>query len=128
VTKWRRAAAFGQAMTALSIPNPKVEALTRDDTILCRCESLTRGDILAEIAAGATSSNAVKSGRRAGMGPCGGKYCQPAIAALIAQETGKPLADIPPSTPRPPLRPVPLGEVAGDLHYADLPIPKPAPL
>lgn len=125
---WQRAAQFGQAMTALSIPKPEIDALTTDDTILCRCESLTRGDIRAEISTGATSTNAVKSGRRAGMGPCGGKYCQSAIAALIAKETGKSIADVPPSTPRPPLRPVPLGEAAGDFNYDDLPIPKPAPL
>ncbi len=128
VSKWRRAARFGQAMTALSIPKPDVEALTTDDAILCRCESLKRADIRAEISSGAASTNAVKSGRRAGMGPCGGKYCQSAIAALIAKETGRPIAEIPPSTPRPPLRPVPLGEAAGDFNYDDLPIPKPAPL
>lgn len=126
--KWMRAARFGEAMTALSIVTPKLTALTTDDTILCRCESLRRGEICAEIATGAASSNAVKSGRRAGMGPCGGKYCQTAIAALIAQQTGKSVADIPPSTPRPPLRPVPLGQAAGDFNYDDLPIPKPAPL
>jgi thioredoxin reductase len=126
--KWMRAARFGKAMTALSIPKPKLEALTTNDTILCRCESLTCSDISAEIDRGATSTTSVKSGQRAGMGPCGGKYCQTAIAALIAQQTGKPLADVPPPAPRPPLRPVPLGQVAGDFDYDDLPIPKPAPL
>jgi thioredoxin reductase len=125
---WHRAARFGQAMTRLSIPTPQLAALSTDDTILCRCESLTRADISAEIDTGAASTNAVKSGRRAGMGPCGGKYCQTAIAALIAAQTGKTAADIPPSTPRPPLRPVPLGQAVGDFDYDDLPIPKPAPL
>ncbi|RPE66524.1 thioredoxin reductase [Pacificibacter maritimus] len=128
IRAWQRAAGFGKAMTGLSIVKPKLEALTSDDTILCRCESLKRSDIRAEITTGAKSTNAVKSGRRAGMGPCGGKYCQTVIAALIAKETGKPIGAIPPSTPRPPLRPVPLGQAAGDFHYDDLPIPKPAPL
>ncbi|SFA68854.1 Thioredoxin reductase [Poseidonocella pacifica] len=125
---WRRAAKFGRAMTALSQPRASVAALTTDETIVCRCESLRRADILAEIAIGAQSTNAVKSGRRAGMGPCGGKYCQTAIAALIAAQTGKPLSEIAPPTPRPPLRPVPLSQAAGDFDYDDLPIPKPAPL
>lgn len=125
---WKRAARFGQAMTALSAPNPALQALTTDATILCRCESLTRAEIAAEIATGAASTNAVKSGLRAGMGPCGGKYCQSAIAALIARQTGQHSARIPPPTPRPPLRPVPLGQAAGDFDYDDLPIPKPAPL
>lgn len=125
---WRNAARFGQAMTALSIPQPALEALSTSSTILCRCESLTHADITAEISTGAASSNAVKSGRRAGMGPCGGKYCQTVIAQVIAAKTGKPLADVPPATPRPPLRPVPLGQAAGAFNYDDLPIPKPAPL
>jgi len=128
IQRWRRAARFGEAMTKLSIPTPRLAALTNDDTIICRCESLRRRDIADEIATGAASINAVKSGRRAGMGPCGGKYCQTAIATLIATKTGKTLADIPPSTPRPPLRPVPLGQAAGAFDYDALPIPKPAPL
>lgn len=125
---WTKAARFGQAMTALSLPRADVKALTTDNTIVCRCESLCRADIIAEIKTGAASTNAVKSGRRAGMGPCGGKYCQTVIAALIAAETGTSIAKVPPPTPRPPLRPVPLGQAAGDFDYDDLPIPKPAPL
>lgn len=125
---WRRAARFGTTMTALSVPRADVQALTTPNTIVCRCESLTRSDICAEISSGAATANAVKSGRRAGMGPCGGKYCQTAISALIAAQTGTPIADVPPPTPRPPLRPVPLGQAAGDFDYDDLPIPKPAPL
>lgn len=125
---WQRAARFGAAMTALSQHRPDLAALANEDTIICRCESLTRADITAEIASGAASNTAVKSGIRAGMGPCGGKYCQTAIAHLIACKTGKSIADIPPPTPRPPLRPVPLGQAAGAFDYDDLPIPKPAPL
>ncbi|SFR45230.1 NAD(P)/FAD-dependent oxidoreductase [Litoreibacter janthinus] len=128
VRPWQRAERFGRAMTALSIPRADAQALTTQDTIVCRCESLSRGDISAEVTTGATSTNAVKSGKRAGMGPCGGKYCQTAIAALIAAQTGKPIFDVPPPTPRPPLRPIPLGQAAGNFDYDDLPIPKPAPL
>ncbi|WP_120631507.1 NAD(P)/FAD-dependent oxidoreductase [Ruegeria sp. EL01] len=126
--RYARAARFGMAMTALSIPKPGSDGLTTPQTIMCRCESLTRDDITTEIAAGAQSSNAVKSGLRAGMGPCGGKFCQSAIARLIAKTEGRPETDVPPPTPRPPLRPVPTAALAGDFDYADLPIPKPAPL
>ncbi len=125
---WRRAARFGLAMTALSRPTPALAQLASDDTIICRCESLTRRDILAEIGSGATSTNAVKSGLRAGMGPCGGKYCQTSVARLIAAETGVTEGAVPPPTPRPPLRPVPVAAAAGQFDYDDLPIPKPAPL
>lgn len=125
---WQRDARFGLAMTALSLPDPRLAKFATDDTILCRCESLTQQMLKDEIASGAGSTNAVKSGVRAGMGPCGGKYCQTVIARLIAAETGQAEADIPPPTPRPPLRPVPVAAVAGSFDYDDLPIPKPAPL
>ncbi|MCT4607614.1 MAG: FAD-dependent oxidoreductase [Pelagimonas sp.] len=124
----RRAVRFGMAMTALSIPRPGLAQLTTLDTVICRCESLRQSDILAEIASGAGSTNAVKSGLRAGMGPCGGKYCQTAVARLIAEQAGCPESQVPPPTPRPPLRPVPASALAGDFDYDDLPIPKPAPL
>ena len=42
--------------------------LTKPDTIVCRCESLTQTCISQEVEAGAASTNAVKSGLRAGMG------------------------------------------------------------
>jgi thioredoxin reductase len=124
LANWHRAAKFGMAMTTLSVPRPGLAELAKSDTIICRCESLSKGDILAEVALGAGSSNAVKSAVRAGMGPCGGKYCATAVAQLLS----KGLADIPPATPRPPLRPVPLASAAGAFDYDDLPIPKPAPL
>jgi thioredoxin reductase len=126
--QYKTAARFGMAMTALSIPKSGNQSLTRPKTIMCRCESLTQQAVMAEISSGAQTTNAIKSGVRAGMGPCGGKYCQTAIAALVAHTTGCALADVPPPTPRPPLRPVPTAALAGDFDYDDLPIPKPAPL
>ncbi|MDD7972166.1 FAD-dependent oxidoreductase [Roseinatronobacter alkalisoli] len=123
-----RAARFGTTMTALSIPRAGLAQLTTEETVICRCESLTRSAIAAEIAGGARSSNAVKSGLRAGMGACGGKFCQTTVARMIAAADGRAEADVPPPTPRPPLRPVPVSVLAGDFEYSDLPIPKPAPL
>lgn len=127
-SRWARAARFGMAMTALSRPRPGLAALATGDTVLCRCENLTARAIAAEIDGGAGSTNAVKSGLRAGMGPCGGKFCQTAIARMIAAAGSRAEQDVPPPTPRPPLRPVPVTAMAGDFDYADLPIPKPAPL
>jgi thioredoxin reductase/bacterioferritin-associated ferredoxin len=125
---WRRSARFGVAMTGLSAPRAGLASWTDNNTIVCRCESITKRGVLGEVDKGAASANAVKSGLRAGMGPCGGKYCQTAVAAVIAQHTGKTAADIAPPTARPPLRPVPLSSAAGSFDYDDLPIPKPAPL
>ena len=127
-SRFNRAARFGLAMTALSTPRPGLAMLTKPDTIVCRCESLTQTRISQEVEVGAASTNAVKSGLRAGMGPCGGKYCQTAIARFIAMHQNRPEAEIPPSAPRPPLRPVPVSALSADFDYDELPIPKPAPL
>jgi len=62
------------------------------------------------------------------MGRCGGKYCQPSVANLMAETTGMMLDDIMPATPRSPLRPVPLGLLTADFKYSDLPSLKSAPL
>ena len=78
--------------------------------------------------AGSVTINAIKSGSRAGMGPCGGKYCQTAIAKLIAEKENRTEAEITPPTPRPPLRPVTASVLSGEFEYTDLPISKPAPL
>lgn len=125
---YTRAARFGMAMTGLSMPRKGLAQLTTEDTIVCRCEGLTRGAIATEIADGAGSTNAVKSSLRAGMGACGGKFCQSTVARMIASAEGRDLADVPPPTARPPLRPVHVAALAGDFDYSDLPIPKSAPL
>ncbi|KZL22137.1 Hydrogen cyanide synthase subunit HcnB [Pseudovibrio axinellae] len=125
---YHKAARFGLAMSSLSIPRKGLNKLSTSQTIMCRCESIKREEVLEEVASGAQSTSAVKSGLRAGMGPCGGKYCQLAIARLIAAEVNQDEAEIGPPTPRPPLRPVPVDALAGTFKYSDLPIPRPAPL
>lgn len=125
---WVRAARFGRAMTALSIPRAGLAQLSTDDTVVCRCEGITKAGITQETTHGAGSCNAVKSGLRAGMGPCGGKFCQTAVAQIICTETGQDVAHVAPPTARPPLCPVPLDAAAGAFDYDALPIPKPAPL
>jgi hypothetical protein len=46
------------------------------------------------------------------MGLCQGRNCQRQIAAMIERRHGLPLADLPVSTPRAPVRPVPIAAVA----------------
>ena len=71
----------------------KVEAVRRDPAfgrIICRCETVTEGDILDAIHSpiSAVTLDMVKSRLRAGMGRCQGGFCSPRVAALIAEETG----------------------------------------
>lgn len=78
-----------------------------DDIIICRCQEVTKADILQAIAEGATTVDGVKKRTRAGMGLCQGKTCERLVAKIVSEETGKPLAEVLPPTFRAPVRPVP---------------------
>ena len=79
---------------------------------VCRCEEIGDDEIRGAVAAGARGVNDVKRATRAGMGACQGIYCVPAIAALVAAETGLPIERIAPMTARPPARLLPLERLA----------------
>lgn len=127
-TRLGRAARFGDAMATLAMPPAKLTAAIPPDTIVCRCERLSRAVLDDAIAQGAVTVNDLKSATRCGMGPCGGRMCEYAAARLIAARTGRSPEDIGVSTARPPLRPVTLQTLAGSFDYDTLPMIEPAPL
>jgi len=104
----RRHLRFGVMLNTLFVPKPGMQALTSDETIICRCEEVTAGEIRAAIAAGARELTAVKAWCRAGQGYCQGRTCGPLIAHMIAYETGQTVSEIEGFTARPPLKPLPL--------------------
>lgn len=79
---------------------------------ICRCEEVGNKTIEQAIDDGARTVDAVKRATRAGMGLCQGRTCQSLVAALISCKTGQPLANLVPSTSRPPFRPVRLESLA----------------
>jgi glycerol-3-phosphate dehydrogenase len=58
--------------------------------IVCRCEVISEGEIIAAIKSPipATSLDAVKRRVRAGMGRCQGGFCTPALLEIVSRETG----------------------------------------
>lgn len=58
--------------------------------IVCRCEEVSQGEIIAAINSPvpATSLDAIKRRVRAGMGRCQGGFCTPALVEILARETG----------------------------------------
>jgi len=80
----------------------------RGDVLVCRCEEVTREDIVRAIRRGAGSLNEIKRVTRAGMGLCQGKTCQRNTARILAEELGLDPAAVPPPSARLPLRPLPL--------------------
>lgn len=84
-----------------------------EDIIICRCQEVTRQEILDAIADGATTVDGVKRRTRAGMGLCQGKTCERLVAKIISEQTGIPMAEILPSKSRIPVRPVKIGVMGG---------------
>jgi NAD(P)H-nitrite reductase large subunit len=84
-----------------------------DETIICRCEELTVGEVRAAIRLGLSTVSEVRRYTRAGMGLCQGKSCARLVTQLLGQETGRPISDLLPATARPPVRAVEIGILAG---------------
>ena len=58
--------------------------------VICRCETVTEGEIIAALHSviPAKSINGVKRRCNAGMGRCQGGFCSPRVCAIIARELG----------------------------------------
>jgi len=126
-SSWRSSARFGHAMAGLMALRDGAVAGIAPDTVVCRCEDVTRAEIDAAAHDGARDMNQLKAWTRCGMGPCQGRSCGDLAGELLALHVGsREAAGC--FTGRAPLRPVSLAEVAGDYTYADIPIPKAAPL
>jgi glycerol-3-phosphate dehydrogenase len=59
--------------------------------IICRCEKVTRAEIIDAIKKGATTVDGVKFRTRAGMGRCQGGYCTLKVMKIMSEELGIPL-------------------------------------
>jgi len=78
--------------------------------IICRCEDVTRADILKAIREdGFTDLESLRHHLNIGRGPCQGKTCIPLVIRILRQETGASMEEIGLPTARPPVRPIPLG-------------------
>ena len=65
-------------------------------TIICRCESISEGEILDAIhrPLGAKSLDGVKRRTRAGMGRCQAGFCSPKVMEILHRELGLPMEKI----------------------------------
>lgn len=87
--------------------------LPDDNTIVCRCEELTAGILRKKICAGFSNMDALRGETRCGMGPCQGRNCMITAARLIEEGRGTCGPTPPVFRGRPPIRPLPLGALAG---------------
>lgn len=88
-----------------------------DQTVVCRCEEVTAGQIRTMAKIGRPGPNQIKAATRVGMGPCQGRQCGYTVNRLISAVQQRSPSDVGFYHIRPPLKPVTLGELAS-LHKA----------
>ncbi len=64
--------------------------------VICRCETVTEGDIIQAIREplGAVTLDGVKRRTRAGMGRCQGGFCGPRVTAILSRELSIPITAV----------------------------------
>lgn len=82
-----------------------------NDHMICRCEDVTATEVRAAIDAGACNAQEVKMRTRAGMGPCQGRVCRPAVEAMVGVAAEGVLQSTSSMTVHLPVRPVSLQDL-----------------
>src|SRR5579875_1176757 len=93
-------------------PPRTVLAPAEDEVVACRCEEVRVAEIRRAIRLGVPGPNQMKAFTRCGMGPCQGRICGPIVAAVMAEATAKPIAEIGTWRPRAPWKPLTVGALA----------------
>lgn len=96
--------AFAKRMDAAFELRPELRQLATPETIVCRCEDVTLGAVTR-----CESMREAKLHTRAGMGPCQGRVCGPALELLFNWSE---------STVRPPVVPAPVSAFLSDTSAA----------
>ena len=109
----RRERRFQRLYGELFSPGPGLDELADGETIICRCEAIRLAEVRDAVNMGADTLGAVKGLTRAGMGECQGRICGPLLAGQVARLCGKERQAAGSFSPRPPVQPLTIGELAG---------------
>jgi len=110
---------FVAALNSIYAVGPGLYELATPDTVICRCEERTQAMLEAMIDDGAGDLNQMRALTRIGMGRCQGRNCASHVSATFARKTGVDVSAVPPPTPRPPVKPVPVGVLAEEIHQEE---------
>jgi NADPH-dependent 2,4-dienoyl-CoA reductase/sulfur reductase-like enzyme len=108
----RQQVRYGAFINRLCRPPGDLYAQISDDTIVCRCEEITLGEIRRQIGQGFTTLNGIKRTSRCGMGHCQGRTCAPILFDLLCETDRHCPAAIGPTSWRAPVKAVSLGALA----------------
>jgi D-hydroxyproline dehydrogenase subunit alpha len=103
---------FQRALWSLYAAPGYATRLATPETLICRCEEITFGEVEAALAESVSEVGAVKRRTRLGMGRCQGRYCAPVLEALMAERLGAPRGELTGFAPRVPVKPVSIEELA----------------
>ncbi len=112
---------FQSRLWALHAALPRSLDATPDETIICRCEEITLGQVRAGLADRPGHAGTLKRATRLGMGRCQGRYCAGVAARLVAQATGQPMTDHSHFAPRVPIKPVSIAAILAAQEALDGP-------
>lgn len=90
-----------------------------DDTVVCRCEEVTQGQIRRAVHDGMVTLTEIRRYLRAGMGLCQGQSCGKLVRRIVANELKMPQSAFSAEVSRAPMRPVEM-DVLGN-EYPDIP-------
>jgi thioredoxin reductase len=82
------------------------------ETLICRCEEVTFGQIEEALSEKMSLIGAVKRRTRVGMGRCQGRYCAPILDTLMAARFGRERDELSGFAPRVPVKPVAIEDLA----------------
>ena len=103
---------FETMLNTLFVAPDGLEAITTDETIVCRCEEVTAGEVRAAIRSGASTLSDLKNWTHVGQGPCQGRTCGHLLARQLAPENRHGERDAGFFHTRPPIKPIPFGNLA----------------
>jgi bacterioferritin-associated ferredoxin len=92
-----------------------------DKSFVCLCEDVTVDELRDVIKRGFTDIEDIKRITGIGTGPCQGKQCIQTLRQMLAEEIGIRIDDVPLTTLRPPIVPIPFGQWASDKKGDDEP-------
>jgi NADPH-dependent 2,4-dienoyl-CoA reductase/sulfur reductase-like enzyme len=102
---------FQSALNKMFSVGRGIYRLADGETVICRCENVKAKD-LSPVIDSTSDVSVVKSYSRAGMGLCQARNCQRHIAAMIAERHGIAIDSINFQTPRWPVKPISIGQIA----------------
>lgn len=111
----RRMEQFRQILRRMYPVGQGIYEVATPETIVCRCEEVTVSELSSVLDNGVTDPNILKGFTRAGMGRCQMRNCGSQIMAMCASRSGISIAQVPPITVRPPVKPVLIGSIAENL-------------